>query len=56
MPQAHHITPRRDPDCAKYEVGNGVCLCTGCHNDIRGREHDVRDRCLAIVALSARRQ
>jgi hypothetical protein len=49
--RAHHIVPQRDPRCAKYDIGNGICLCADCHDSIKGREHEVRDRYLAIVAL-----
>lgn len=44
------FVPKRDPGCAKYKTDNGICLCVDCHNSIKGREHEMRDRYLAIVA------
>jgi hypothetical protein len=53
--QAHHIVPRRDPDCAHYDTNNGICLCKDCHKNIRGREYEMSDRYQIIVALNTRR-
>lgn len=50
--EAHHIMPRRDPDCAKYNIDNGICLCADCHDGISGREYEVKDRYQTIVALN----
>jgi len=51
MLQAHHIVPRRDPICAKYDPENGICLCTECHKTVKGREYEVKDKYFSIVAL-----
>lgn len=29
----HHIIPRRDPRC-NNSLGNLVCLCSNCHNEV----------------------
>lgn len=50
--EAHHIMPRRDPDCAKYNIDNGICLCADCHDGISGREYEVKDRYQTTVALN----
>jgi len=47
--QAHHIIPRRDPDCDKYELNNGICLCNDCHDAIKNREYEVKDKYFNIV-------
>ncbi len=47
--RAHHIVPRHDPECAKYDPDNGICLCVDCHDYIKGCEYEVKDRYLAIA-------
>lgn len=48
---AHHIVPRRDPNCEKYKIRNGICLCKGCHNKIHLKEYEYIEKYANNVVL-----
>lgn len=45
----HHIDEFAKQPEKVFQVDNGITLCPGCHNSIRGKEADYKDRFLAII-------
>lgn len=41
---AHHIKPRKDYPELKYDVSNGMALCTACHSRIEPRKNIVHGK------------
>lgn len=37
--QAHHIKKWSSASTLRYDVSNGITLCSKCHNSINGQEH-----------------
>lgn len=47
--QVHHIIPYSKSVSLKTDVDNGICLCYGCHKDIKDREHHYVNLFTSIV-------
>lgn len=45
----HHIIRWADAPSLRYEVGNGICLCGGCHYKIRNKENIYAEMFIRIV-------
>jgi len=53
--EVHHIMTWADAGTLRFDPGNGITLCKGCHKDITGKEVYFQSSFLAIVQKNAKR-
>jgi 5-methylcytosine-specific restriction endonuclease McrA len=52
--QVHHIIPFSKNAALRVTIENGISLCIGCHNRVKGRENDFVAFFMTLVSKSAK--
>jgi 5-methylcytosine-specific restriction endonuclease McrA len=47
--QVHHIKTWANASSLRYELSNGITLCSECHKSIRGKEHHFESLFRSII-------
>lgn len=47
--QVHHIRRWSSASALRYEISNGITLCSTCHKSIKGQEHHYESLFMEII-------
>jgi 5-methylcytosine-specific restriction endonuclease McrA len=47
--QVHHIRRWSSASSLRYEISNGITLCSTCHKSIKGQEHHYESLFMEII-------
>jgi 5-methylcytosine-specific restriction endonuclease McrA len=52
--EVHHIKKWGQHPALRYSINNGICLCRGCHQSIKGSEENYEQFFLKLLEWKAR--